>query len=227
MDGSRIRYLLFELGLLEVQNFIGLGIGIVCYFQLLFISALTGKFNRFFMFRCRRSSSSTEPIGVVMPFSASDDDSHVTGVHTNPSDVATIELLFLSVGELRAGPQPVSGISASPKCAFSRRNKLRRSRSSRSCGCSWKSDGSAGRGRCGALHLGQMGFKFSDSLGERRCLVLLLQLCELFLKFGNLFLKHVGLLVLLFGLRYFSGPTLSSGALVDILRPYFQLESHS
>ena len=63
-----------------------------------------------------------------------------------------------------------------------------------------------------------MSFKFGDSLGERRCLVLF-QLRELFLKLRHLFLKHVGLLVLLFGLRYFSSSTLSSGALVDILRP--------
>ena len=62
-----------------------------------------------------------------------------------------------------------------------------------------------------------MSFKFSDALGERRCLVLFLQLRELFLKLSNLFLEHVGLLVLLSGLRYFSNPALSSGALVDIL----------
>jgi len=37
-----------------------LGIGVVCHIQLLTISALTGKFNRFFVSRCERSSSSTE-----------------------------------------------------------------------------------------------------------------------------------------------------------------------
>ena len=43
-----------------------------------------------------------------------------------------------------------------------------------------------------------MSFKLGDSLGERRCLVLFLQLRELFLKLGHLFLKHVGLLVFSF-----------------------------
>jgi len=53
-----------------------------------------------------------------------------------------------------------------------------------------------------------MSFKLGDSLGDRRCLVLFLQLRGLFLKLGHLFLKQVGLLVLLFGFRYFSSPTL-------------------
>ena len=66
-----------------------------------------------------------------------------------------------------------------------------------------------------------MSFKLGDVLGERRCLVFFLQLRELFLKLDNLFLEYVSLLVVLFGLRYFSSPTLSSGALVDILRPCF------
>ena len=57
---SRAQYLLFELGLLGVHNFVLLGIGVVCHIQLLTISALTGKFNRFFVYRCERSSSSTE-----------------------------------------------------------------------------------------------------------------------------------------------------------------------
>jgi len=35
-------------------------------------------------------------------------------VLANRADSATIELPFLSVGELRAGTEPVSGISASP-----------------------------------------------------------------------------------------------------------------
>jgi len=64
-----------------------------------------------------------------------DDDAHGTGVLANRADSATIELLFLSAGELRAGPEPVSGISESPTGTISRRNKLRRSLSSRSCGC--------------------------------------------------------------------------------------------
>ena len=67
-----------------------------------------------------------------------------------------------------------------------------------------------------------MSFKFSDTLGERRSLVFFLQLQERFLKLGNFFLEHVSQLVLLFGLHYFSSPTLFLGALVD--RPYFQLE---
>ena len=45
-----------------------------------------------------------------MPFSTVlDDDAHGTGVHANSTDFATIELSFLNVGELRAGPEPVSG----------------------------------------------------------------------------------------------------------------------
>jgi len=71
-----------------------------------------------------------------------------------------------------------------------------------------------------------MSFKLGDSLGKRRCLVLFLELRELFLELGNLFRKHDGLLVLLFGLRYFSGPMLTTSDLVDILKPYFQLTSH-
>jgi len=63
-----------------------------------------------------------------------------------------------------------------------------------------------------------MSFKFGDSLGERRRLVFCLELRELFLELGHLSLKHVELLVLLFGLRYFSDPTLSSGALDTALR---------
>jgi len=55
-----------------------------------------------------------------------DDDAYGTGVLANRADFAAIELSFLSVGELRAGPEPVSGISASPTGAVSRRNKLRR-----------------------------------------------------------------------------------------------------
>jgi len=50
-----------------------------------------------------------------------------------------------------------------------------------------------------------MSFKLGDSLGERRCLVLFLELRELLLKLGHLFLKHVGLLVLLFGAQLFLG----------------------
>ena len=89
-----------------------------------------------------------------------DDDAHGTGVHANPTDFAAIELSFLSVRELRAGSEPVSGISATPTGAFSWRNHLCRSRSSRSCSCSWKSDIKSGRhGRCGTLCLSQMSFK--------------------------------------------------------------------
>jgi len=163
-----------------------------------------------------------------MPFSAvPDDNTHGTGVLANPTDFATMELSFLSIGELRAGPEPVSGISASPTGAFSWRNEFCRSRFSRCCGCPWKSGISVGRGRCGAFRFGQMSFKLSDSLGKRRYLVLFLQLRKLFLKLGNLFLEYVSLLVLFSRLRYFSSPALSSGALVEILRPYFQLECNS
>ena len=49
--------------------------------------------------------------------------------------------------------------------------------------------------RCGALRLGQMSFKFSDSLDERRCPVPFLQLRELFLRIDSLFLEYVSLLV--------------------------------
>ena len=56
-----------------------------------------------------------------------DDDAYRTGVLANPADFAAIELSFLSVGELRAGPEPVSRVFASPTGAVSRRNKLRRS----------------------------------------------------------------------------------------------------
>jgi len=146
-----------------------------------------------------------------------DEDAYGTGVLANRTDFTTIELLFLSVGELWEGPEPVSGISASPTGASFWRNELCRSRSSRSCGCPCKSGIRGRHGRCGALRLGQMSFKLGDSLGKRHCLVLFLELRELFLKLGHLFLKHVGLLVLLFGLRYLSSPTLSSGALIDIL----------
>ena len=151
-----------------------------------------------------RSDSSTELIGVRMPFSTvPDDDAHGTGALANPTDSATIELALLSVGELRAGPVLVSGISTSPTGAFPRRNKLRRSRSSRSCNCPWKSGIKSGLSRCRALRLGQMSFKFSDSLDERRCLVPFLQLCELFLRIDNLFLEYVSLL------SFFSGSTIS------------------
>ena len=44
-----------------------------------------------------------------MPFSAPDNDAHGMGVHANSTDFATIELLLLNVGELRAGPESVSG----------------------------------------------------------------------------------------------------------------------
>jgi len=54
-----------------------------------------------------------------------------------------------------------------------------------------------------------MSFKFGDSLGERRRLVFCLELRELFLELGHLSLKHVELLVLLFGLRYFSNPSIA------------------
>ena len=146
------------------------------------------------MSRCRRSSAFTKPVSVG------------TGALVNPTDSATIKPAFLSVGELQAGLVPVPGISA-------RRNKLRRSLSSHSCSCRWKSKIRGRRGRCGAIRLSQMSFKFGDSLGERRRLVFCLELRELFLELGHLSLKHVELLVLLFGLRYFSDPTLSSGAL--------------
>jgi len=56
-----------------------------------------------------------------------DDDANKTGVLANRADSATIDLSFLSVGELRAGPEPVCGISAFPTGAVFRRNKLRRS----------------------------------------------------------------------------------------------------
>ena len=98
------------------------------------------------------------------------EDAYGTGVLANRTDSATIDLSLFSIGELRADPEPVSGISASPTGAFSRRNKLRWSRSSRSIGCPWNSGISGGRGRCGAVRLSQMSFKLSDSLDQRRCL---------------------------------------------------------
>jgi len=63
-----------------------------------------------------------------------------------------------------------------------------------------------------------MSFKLGDSLGERRRLVFCLELRELFLELGHLSLKHVELLVLLFGLRYFSSLLLSLGVLATALR---------
>ena len=51
-----------------------------------------------------------------------------------------------------------------------------------------------------------------DSLGEHHYLIPFLQLREVFLKLGNLFLERVGLIVLLFRIRYFSSPALFSGA---------------
>ena len=102
-------------------------------------------------------------------------DAFRTGVLANRADSATIELSFLSVEELRVGPESVSGISVFRTGAIFRRNKLRRSRFSCSCGCPWKSGIKSGLGRCRTLRLGQMSFKFCDSLGERRCLVLFLQ----------------------------------------------------
>jgi len=41
-----------------------------------------------------------------------------SGVLTNRANLASIELLFLSVRELRTDPEPVSGISASPTGVF-------------------------------------------------------------------------------------------------------------
>lgn len=61
-----------------------------------------------------------------------DNDAYWTRVLANRTDPTSIKLSFLSV-ELRAGPEAVSEISASPTGAFFRRNKLRLSRSSRSC----------------------------------------------------------------------------------------------
>jgi len=99
----------------------------------------------------------------------------------NRADLASVELPFLSIGELRAGPEPVSGSSASPTGAFSRRNELRRSLSSRSSSCSLWSGVTSGSSSRGALGLGQLRFELGDSLAEHRYLVLFLQLHELFL----------------------------------------------
>jgi len=53
------------------------------------------------------------------------DDAYRTRVLANRADLASIELLFLGVGEFRAGREPVSGVSASLTGAFSWRNELR------------------------------------------------------------------------------------------------------
>ena len=48
------------------------------------------------------------------------EDADGTGVLANRTDPESIELPFLSIGELRAGSEPVSGSSASPTGAFFR-----------------------------------------------------------------------------------------------------------
>jgi len=119
MDGSRAGYLLFELGLLGVHNFVLLVIGVVCYIQLLSISALTGRFNRSLVSCCGRLSSSTEPIGVRMTFSAAvDDDAQGTRVLANPTDFATTELFsqrWTASGRPRAG---VGDLCIPNRCLF-------------------------------------------------------------------------------------------------------------
>ena len=64
-------------------------------------------------------------------------DADGTGVLANRADRASIELPFLGIGELRACPEPVSGISTTPTGAFLRRNELRCSLPIRSCRGSW------------------------------------------------------------------------------------------
>ena len=135
------------------------------------------------------------------------------GVLANRADLASVELPFLSIGELPVGPEPMSGCSASPTDAFSWRNELPRSLSSRSCSCSsWSGvTTGSGSGRCGAPCLGQLSLELGDSLAEHCYVFLFLQLRKLFLQLRNLFLEHVGLLVL-FWLRYFPNIALPSAS---------------
>jgi len=52
------------------------------------------------------------------PSAVFDDNAYRLGVLANRADSATMEFSFLSVGELRAGPEPVSGVSASQQVPF-------------------------------------------------------------------------------------------------------------
>ena len=137
------------------------------------------------MLRCERASCDGHiATGVderwCQSSSTLDDNAYGTGVIANRADLASVELSFLSIGELRAGPEPMFGSSASPRD---------RSLSSRSCSCTWwsyvtsesGSGSGSGSGRCGALCLDQLRFDLRNSLAEHRYLVLFLQLRKLFL----------------------------------------------
>jgi len=112
-----------------------------------------------------------------------DDNAYGTGVLANRADLASVVLSFLSIGDLRAGSEPMSGSSASPIGAFTWRNVLRRSLSSRSwwSGVTSGSVSGSRSGRCGALCLDQLSFELGDSTAEQSYLVFFLQLRKLLL----------------------------------------------